>query len=209
MKKRQYDMTARAAKAAQTKENIRDCAVALYRERALDDFTLDDVAERAGTTVQTVLRTFGSKENLVIAALARIGATGTPLKPTPPGDIAAAVSAMYDVYETIGDAVIGQLADERRRPALKLTLDAGRENHRRWVHLTFAPQLESFRGAARAQMLNILIVVTDVGVWKLLRRDLALSRASSEAAVRKIIAGVIDAENAHGTTPLAELVGRR
>ena len=202
-------MTARAAKAAQTKERILKSAATLYRERALDDFTLEDVAEDARTTVQTVLRIYGNKENLFLAALARVAADGTPLKPTHPGDVGAAVHALYDAYEAIGDVVIAQLADERRRPALTVSLDAGRENHREWARRAFAPQLDSYRGSSRSQLFNILLVATDVYVWKLLRRDLALSRSASEAAVRKILAGVIDAENAHGTNPLAELVGRR
>jgi AcrR family transcriptional regulator len=209
MSKRRYDMTARRVRAAETKERIRAVAVALYRERSLDDFTLDDVAERAETTVQTVLRAFGSKENLALAALAGVAAAGTPLRPSPPGDVDAAVAAIYDVYEAIGDFVIAQLADERRRPALKPSLDAGRENHREWVRQIFAPQLNSRRGSARTQLFNILIVALDVYVWKLLRRDLALSRSASQTAVRTIVAGVIDAENSNGTNPLAELVGRR
>ncbi|MGA2394947.1 MAG: TetR/AcrR family transcriptional regulator [Candidatus Lustribacter sp.] len=202
-------MTARRAAAAETKERIEAAAVALYRQGSLDDFTLDDVAERAQTTVQTVLRVFGSKENLVLAALRAMAAAGTPVRATPPGDVDAAVAAIYDVYETIGDLVIDQLADERRRPALKPALDAGRENHRDWVRQIFAAQLNARRGSARTQLFNILVVALDVYVWKLLRRDLALSRSAARAAVRTIIAGVIDAENSSGTNPLAELVGRR
>jgi len=195
MGKRQYDMTARRARAAATKERIEAAALALYRQRSLEDFTLEDVAERAETTV--------------LAALTAMAAAGTPVRQTPPGDVAAAVAAIYDVYETIGDFVIGQLADERRRPGLKPALDAGRENHREWVRQLFAPQLNSRRGAARTQLFNILVVALDVYVWKLLRRDLALGRSASRAAVRTIIAGVVDAENTDGTNPLAELVGRR
>jgi AcrR family transcriptional regulator len=138
MAKRQYDMTARSAKAAETKERIRESAVALYLARGLDDFTLDEVAGRAKTTVQTILRTFGSKEDLVLAVLAHVADAGVPLRPTPVGDVGAAVKAIYDVYEAIGDVVIGQLADERRRPALKPSLDAGRANHRAWVRRIFA-----------------------------------------------------------------------
>jgi AcrR family transcriptional regulator len=209
MGKRHYDMTARAAKATETKARIAAVAAGLYREHGLDDFTLDDVAERAATTVQTVLRAFGSKENLVLAALTEVAATGTPLRPTPPGDLEAAVAAIFDVYETIGDFVIGQLADERRRPALKPSLDAGRANHYEWVRQAFAPQLNSRRGSARNLLFNILIVALDVYAWKLLRRDLALSRSAAQTTVRAIIAGVIDAEKTNGTNPLAELVGRR
>jgi AcrR family transcriptional regulator len=209
MSKRQYDMTARTAKAAETKARILAGAVDLYRRRSLDDFTLDEVAAQAETTVQTVLRAFGSKEDLVLAALAALADAGTPRKPSPPGDVDAAVAATYELYETIGDVVIGQLGDERRRPALKPSIDAGRENHREWVRQTFAPQLNARRGSARTQLFNILVVTLDVYVWKLLRRDLALSKSTSQAAVRTIIAGVIDAEKNHGTDSLAELVGRR
>lgn len=209
MKKRQYDMTARAAKAEQTKERIVESAVALYYERPLDDFTLEAVADRAETTIQTVLRVFESKDKLILAALNRMAETGTGLKPTPPGDVEAAVSAYFDLYETIGDFLIRRLADERRHPSLKPSLDVGRTNHRDGVLRTFAPQLARFRGSARAQIYNLLVVATDVYVWKLLRRDLALSRSAAEAAACKIITSVTDTENRNGTNPLVELVGRR
>ena len=48
----------------------------LYREQAIEDFTLDEIARRAETTVQTVLRAFGSKEELVYAALEEMVAGG-------------------------------------------------------------------------------------------------------------------------------------
>jgi hypothetical protein len=62
------------------------------------------------------------------------------------------------------------------------------------VRIVFAPQLELRRGSARAQLYNILLVTTDVYVWKLLRRDLALSRTAAESMLRKMLAGVLDAE---------------
>jgi AcrR family transcriptional regulator len=208
-KKRPYVMTARAAKAEATKARIRASAMQLYCERPIEDFTLDDIAERAGTTVRTILRAFASKDELVYAALNELAASGVPLRPTPPGDAAAAVAAIFDIYEAIGDIVIQRLSDERRRPALQPLLDQGRENHRDGVKSVFAPQLRRHQGAARTQLLNILIVATDVYVWKLLRRDMALSRSAAEAIVRKMIASVTEMEKAHGTDSVAELVGRR
>jgi AcrR family transcriptional regulator len=207
--KRRYVMTARAAKADATRARIRASAMLLYRERAIEDFTLEEVARHAGTTVQTVLRAFGSKDELVYAALEELAASGVPIKPTPPGDVAAAVKAIYDIYEGMGDLVIQRLNDERRRPALKPALDQGRENHRDVVRTLFAPQLERPSGAARAQLLNILLVATDVYVWKLLRRDRALSRAAAEAIVCRMIEGVTNEERGHGKDFVAELVGRR
>jgi AcrR family transcriptional regulator len=215
--RRSYDMTARAAKAEATKTRIRACATELYLQRPIEDFTLEAVADRAETTVQTVLRAFGSKDELIYAALGDMAASGTFLKPVRPGDINAAVSAFFDIYEPIGDLVIERLSEERRRPALKPTLDKGRENHRDGVKAVFAPQLERLHGAARGQMLATLIVMTDVYVWKVLRRDMAMSRAAAEAIVVKMVNGVLeqgeirgrDHDKEHGKDSVAELVRRR
>ena len=207
--KRRYVMTARAAKAEATRARITLSAMELYRDRPIEDFTLEDVAERAGVAVRTILRAFKSKDELVYAALDEMAAGGVFLKPTQPGDVKAAVSAFFDIYESVGDLVMQRLDDERRRPALKPSLDQGRDNHRDGVKTAFAPQLARLHGHSRAQLLAILIVATDVYVWKKLRRDMGLGRSAAEAIVRKMIISVIDGEKAHGSDSLAELVGRR
>jgi len=206
---RPYVMTARAAKADATRARIRAAAAALYRERAVEDFTLEEVAKRAGTTVQTALRAFGSKEKLVYAALEDMADAGQLSKATAPGDVAAAVTATFDIYESVGDLVVRRLADELRRPGLKAGLDEGRRNHRSEVRARFAPQLERAGGAARTQLFEILCVLTDVYVWKLLRRDRRLSRRASEAIVRRLVESVTSMEAHHGEDALVELVGRR
>jgi AcrR family transcriptional regulator len=208
-KKRHYAMTARAAKAEGTKARIRLSAMALYRERPVEDFTLEEVAERAGVAVRTVLRAYPSKDELIYAALGEMAAGGVFLKPTPPGDVGAAVSAFFDIYESVGDLVLRRLDDEHRRPGLKPSLDQGRDNHRDGVKTAFAPQLARVRGGARTQLLNMLVILTDVYVWKLLRRDMALGRPAAEATIRKMITGVLEKERADGTDTVAELVGRR
>lgn len=202
-------MTARAAKAEATRARIRMSAVDLYCHHPIEDFTLEAVAARAGTTVQTVLRAFGSKDELIYAALEEMAAGGVFLRPVQPGDINAAVTSFFDIYEAVGDLVMRRLDEEQRRPALKASLDQGRENHRDGVKTVFAPQLEQRHGAARAQLLIMLTVLTDVYVWKLLRRDMGLGRQAAENIVRKMISGVIREEQNHGTHSLAELVGRR
>jgi AcrR family transcriptional regulator len=209
MVKRSYVMTARAAKAEATKARILASAMQLYTERAIEDFTLDEVAERSEVTVQTLLRVFGSKDKLILAALGELAANGMSLKPTPPGDVDAAVTAIFDVYETMGDLVIQYLNDERRRPSLVAILQQGRKNHRDWVKSVFAPQLKLQSGVARSQLSNILDVATDVYVWKLLRRDQALSRPAAEAIVRRLVKSVSSTEGADVKDSLAQLVGRR
>ena len=210
-------MTARSAKAEATRERICESVMHLYRERPIDEFTLDDVAQRAGTTVQTVLRAFKSKDNLIVAALARftkedsefVSDRSDGFRPSPPGDIATAVTAIYDLYETIGDLVMRNLGNEDRNPALKALHQQGRKNHFAWVQSVFAPQLKTLRGTARTQLYNGLVVATDVCTWKVLRRDLGLSRGGAEAVVRYIVTAMATKEISDGTVPMAELVGRR
>jgi AcrR family transcriptional regulator len=207
--KRSYDMTARSAKAEATKARIRACAVGLFCNRPVEEFTLDEVARQADMTVQTVLRIFGSKDELIYQALEDMAAGGVFLRPSAPGDLDGAVRSFFDIYETVGDLVIDRLGEERRRPALKTTLDQGRENHRDGVKTVFALQLERAHGAERAQLLTMLIVVTDVYVWKLLRRDMKMKRAAAEAMIARMIRSVLEQGETNGKNSVAELVRRR
>jgi len=202
-------MTARAAKMAKTRARILDCAVDLYTKRGIDEFTLDEVARRAGTTVQTILRIHASRDQLFFAALDKLARSGVPLKPTPPGELAAAVGAIFDLYETSGDMVLQWLSDEHRRPEVKKTLDEGRADHRDWVKLAFAPQLDACAKTARTCLFNVLVVATDVYVWSKLRKDNGLARPEAEAIVRGIIEAVVERVTDHGKVSLAKLVGRR
>ena len=139
----------------------------------------------------------------------RFAESGVLLKPTPPGDIPAAVGAIYDLYETMGDLLIRRLADERRRPATKPQLDAGRANHRAWVDDIFAPLVKGRGRAVRAEMLDALTAATDVYVWQKLRRDMKLNRAAAEAVVRRMVLGATNRERNDGEDSLAQLVRRR
>ena len=182
---RAYVMKARAEKAAATKERIVKSAVDLIVERTLDGLTLEAIAERAGVAARTILRIFGSKEQVFAAAINAEGRRGHG--PLHPGDVEATVKVLFDDYEKIGDAVILRLADEGRIPSLDALLKSGRDNHRRWIEESFSPQLSKLDRNARAELLNALLVPTDVYAWKLLRRDFGLSRRAAEKVVCRII----------------------
>jgi AcrR family transcriptional regulator len=188
---RAYDMSNRAAQAEATRERICQVAAALYRESALDGFTLEEVARRAAVTVQTVLRAFKSKDQLIMTALRVLAEETQPIKiPRVPGDVGEAVTIFFDLYEEAGDFVIQQLGDEKRLPGIKGDMDAGRQGHAKWVEEAFASYLTRQAGKARAQLFHALMVATDVYVWKLLRRDQALGRSDAEAVMRQLINGV-------------------
>jgi AcrR family transcriptional regulator len=186
---RAYVMKARAEKATATKERIVKSAADLIVERTLDGLTLEAIAERAGVAVRTILRIFGSKEQVFAAAINAEGRRGHGA--LHPGDVEATIKALFDDYEKIADAVILRLADEGRIPSLDALLKSGRDNHRRWIEESFAPQLSSFEKGERAELLNTLLVATDVYAWKLLRRDFGLSRRAAENVVCRIVRSVV------------------
>jgi AcrR family transcriptional regulator len=61
-------MRARAESTAETRAGIIRAVLELHMERFHNEITLELVADRAGVTVQTVLRHFGSRDGLITAA---------------------------------------------------------------------------------------------------------------------------------------------
>jgi AcrR family transcriptional regulator len=189
--RRPYSMTLRAERASATRQRILEATRSLIPSPS-GDFTLEGVAEAAGTSVQTVLRTFGSKNDLIRAA---IGSTRLPeRRNSSTGDVKAAVEALFNDYEQIGERVIWMLAEEHRIPELEEVAQNGRDTHRRWLEQTFAPHLKTLRGAPRKRTLLALVAATDIYVWKLLRLDLGVNRTDSEAIVLRLVTGAIAPE---------------
>ncbi len=188
LNKRPYQMRARAEAAAETGRRILEAVIELHTERFFDQVSLEDIAERAGVTVQTVIRRFGSKERLIEAATEMANRQVVRQRDQAPvGDIEGAVKNLVDHYEEWGDGVLRLLAQEERVPAFRSVTDAGRALHYQWVERTFAPLLAERTGKARRRLLAELIVICDVYFWKLLRRDLGLSREQTELAIRETI----------------------
>jgi len=78
------------------------------------------------------------------------------------------------------------LAQEDQVPAFREATAAGRRLHRRWVERTFAPWLRG-RPASRGRTLPPLVAITDVYLWKLLRRDQRLSRPATERVLLELV----------------------
>lgn len=191
--KRPYRMAKRSAAAQETGRRIIQATIELYMERWLEDLTLEDVAARAGVTVQTVLRRFGSKSGL-------IQATGETLKEAiisqrsaaPVGDIAGAVANLIEHYEATGDLTMRTLAQEQRHAALGAFAEQGRAIHRAWVETTFAPFWEGYSTPSRQNLITQLIVVTDLYVWKLMRRDMGFEREKTAHEIQSLVNAVIE-----------------
>ena len=184
-------MTLRAQGVEDTRRRILQAAFDLHTEKHAATIALDDVAERARVSVQTVLRHFGSRDGLLQATAEHARQEVAEERRATPGDTAAAVRAVLDHYERRGAATLMLLAQETDDPVIRGITDQGRALHRRWVQEVFGPQLGALEDDERASTEDLLVVATDLYTWKLLRHDRGLGRAEVEQRMNHLLSALL------------------
>lgn len=188
---RTYRMKARAEASSRTAQRILAATVELWRERPMDEVTLQAIADRAGVSVQTVIRRFGSREGVVAACIAEDAAdVRLERDRSPAGDVEGALEILLGHYERDGDAVLRTLALEERMAAARTIAEAGRTAHRGWCARVFAPYLPAPGADGHDVRLDAFVAATDVYLWKLLRRDLGRSVNETKLALRALLDGL-------------------
>jgi AcrR family transcriptional regulator len=189
---RRYRLGRRAVSATVNGESILASARRLFGEIRYDQVTLDDVAAQAGVTERTVVRRFGSKEKLFGAVgEERAASIRRARDEVPAGDIPEAVKLLVGTYEDWGDEVLHLLSQEHGLAGVTNTVEAGRRYHAAWVERAFSPLLGELPPAVRRRRLGQLVAVTDIYFWKVLRRDVGLSRAEVEASLHELIGDIV------------------
>ncbi len=185
--KRKYTMGARARGVELTRRRVVDAVIALAGENPFADITLEAVADRAGVSVQTVLRQFGSRNGLFDEALDVGAAVTEEARRTPSGDVDAALRIVVDHYEQQGRTALLMLAQEGYDEVARKVTDRGKAVHRAWVRDAFAPVTDD------QAALDLLVVATDVYTWKLLRIDRGYTRAHTERRMHDLVDAVLAA----------------
>jgi AcrR family transcriptional regulator len=152
---------------------------------------LDEVAKRARTTPQTVLRHFGSRAGLLEAAARRgLASVKAEREAVPKGDIPAIAAYLARHYEEHGPMMLRMLAVEAEVPGIARIIDRGRELHRSWVGRVLEPQLASLAGAERSRRLALLVAITDLLAWKVLRLEQRLSQSGYRRCVSELLRAI-------------------
>jgi len=188
---RPYSMTNRSAAAALTQARILQAVLELSAQKLSVEIVLADVGSRAGVSVQTILRHFGSRDGLFDAAVTFATAEVVAERTASVGDIGEAVRVIVDHYETRGDWVLALLGQEATDERIRGITVSGKEVHRRWVQTVFEPQLSRRDDSQRAMIVDLLVVATDVYAWKLLRRDAGHSRDRTEHSMRYLVDAIV------------------
>lgn len=118
-------MVARSDATAAPAEGILDTTTEPFWEHPSDQTRPDKGAARAGVTMQTVIRRFGSKEKLFAALERQSEQVRGTRAPVLPGDNPGALAHLVEDYEFTGRRVPRTLAEEERIPALKVRQTRG------------------------------------------------------------------------------------
>jgi AcrR family transcriptional regulator len=181
---RPYRQVARAAATAEARHRIVRSFLGLLAEHAIEQVTLDEVAARAGSTRQTLIRYFGGKDGLMQALVEQIGLDVRARRNVPAGaSVEQHMAALVRDYEEIGDVIVQLLAQEARLPSLRPFLDYGRTDHRGWIGSIFKPWLDGLAPELRGRRVDQLYAATDVNTWKLLRRDFGHSAETTASII--------------------------
>jgi AcrR family transcriptional regulator len=186
---RNYTMAARAESTIETRERILDAVISLSEEKLSLEIVLADVAERSGVSVQTVLRHFGDRRGLFEEARARQVKRVRTERAAPVGDASAAVRTIVAFYERMGEWSLMLQAQEHSDELSRQTVEVARRVHREWVQEIFAPQLAGRRD--REELVDLLVVATDVLTWKILRRDGGMSRSITCDRMLRLVQAVL------------------
>ena len=174
-------MRARSDAVARTRERIIAAVLGLGWEDLDLDPTLERIAGRAGVSVQTVLRHFGSRDALLETAIETGMGQVAEERVVPAGDPDVQIAALVTHYAERGAFSLEMLARERTDARAAAVTTGGKRLHRTWVETVFADRLPD--GAEREVLVDLLVVATDVYAWKLLHLDRALP---AEAVVTRM-----------------------
>ena len=195
---RTYTQTQRAESTLATRERLLGAATAAFSAAVYEDVTLAAIAKEAAVSHQTLLNHFESKEGLFAAVVEGIKESIVDRRAAvEPGSVARVIGYLMEQYEEIGDVNARYSMTADRFPLIAEAMRFGRENHREWLAHQLAHRLPR-RGRDRERLLSALHAATDVYTWKLLRRDIGLSRAETASTMTMLVEGVLP--DGDGTT---------
>src|SRR5262249_6898984 len=186
-----YRMSARAQDMAETRERIVRAMLKLGFEQAYEDITLASIAREAHVSHQTVLNHFDSKEGVTSAAAEIVsGETIAARNKAVPGDVTVAIHVLVGEYDQLGEPGVRWARRAYGLGAVARPRDAERGGHQQGLERRFGAALPP-PAPPRTGAIHSLHAATDVYIWKLLRRDLRLTRDETEAIMVNLVNGVL------------------
>lgn len=183
---REYVQRLRADAREQRRRRIIEAVFEAWEDAGFDGVSLQAVADRAGVSVKTVLRHFGSREELLASCAEVSVAREQGQREVSPGDLPAIVAALSGRYEEIADRSVRASDLEFRHPVIAEWVASVRHSHLQWLAESFAPWLPA-DGPVRQQRLMALFWATELRCWWALRHALGRSREDTDAVMLELL----------------------
>ena len=182
-------MSKRSEKAAQTTENIIAATERLLTDRPLEKISLNAIAKESGITVQTVLRHMDSREGCIYAVAERVSSRIEKQRGgSKSGNITEAIENLIEHYEQEGKLVLNLLTQEHSEESFVSEFTAeGRNFHRQWVERCFGPPVSG----NETEVIDALVVATDIYTWKLLRLDLGRPLDTTKKIMTNMVSKIL------------------
>ncbi len=187
-------LSPQAQLAAMTRQRIFLAIRELLREGWLDSLTTQNIAARAGVSVQSLYRHFDSRDNLIASALDALQLVDAPF-PAPPQQLSLAdiLSSLNAYYEMHGPAMLKLKCQASRQAQLSLQWRQFQEQHRAWVQTNFQVFLEALYPLRRQELEDQLICLTSVEFWGVYHLDLGRSQVELLEGWQRILRALLQA----------------
>lgn len=190
--KRAYRQTRRAEETEARRRKILESVGWLMLEGSYDDMTLAAVARRAGVSLKTVTRQFGSKEQLLREAMGAAREEEEARRDVPAGDLEAVVEVLAARYDEMAEPIYRMGDVELRYDWLSDWVQMARESHLRWLAHAFSPWIPA-EGPERERRLMSLFVATEIRSWWSLRNRLGQDRDAAAFVMRHTLEALVAA----------------
>jgi len=190
-----YDNTNRQLEAEKSRQEIIRAVTRLWKEQPTRDITLQLVAREAGVTTRTILRKFGSREGLLSETMSQEAARISAERgKATPGDVKGILKALLDSYEYMGELALRNIRLEGELEMARRIGESGRKVHREWCIRMFAQFLPDSASGEYEVRLASFIAATEIYLWKLLRKDMKMSKGQVFEVFRHMVEGLIHNE---------------
>lgn len=187
---RPYRQVARGRQTAERRRAIIEAVGRIIVKGSFDDMTLMAVAEEAGVSLKTVTRQFGTKEDLLRAAMSEARESEEAERAVVAGDLAAIASVLADRYDEMAEMIYRMGDVELRYGWLGDWVQMARSSHLQWLEEAFAPWLPA-EAAEREARLMSLFWATEIRSWWALRARLGQSRDQAQHILHTQIAALV------------------
>lgn len=187
----------RVLRAERTRARIIGATIALVREGTPTPRVVD-IAKLAGVSTRSIFQHFDDTEALFAAVAQKVVQDLLPLaKPVPPGlSLDQRLELLLSVRVRVNEELLpfrrSMAINESRSPRLVAEFMAGRELARRRTEDVFRPELAALSDAERRQTVDTMLAISDWHMWVNLRVHYGMDVETSAAAMRRLLAALID-----------------